>query len=233
MYKQGGLIMNYSICMEYENYILGNATSYKIIKSNMNKGDIEDRTLSLLRYVFEYLLEWTPQMVRDYISWDLLKWLKLDAAIKKIEFPVELDPNTDLFYIAHILYPDEIKYRQKDFTLQVYDKVMKGDKRKFPKGFFSMKNGQSNLKICFLYCVQQSLYDLSLKEQYMYFSDLKKANEFLKKTNLRTAYYKYYKTVLELFHDSLGNMSSELYYQYARFLYSISLVKGNIDENKN
>lgn len=226
--------MNYAICTEYENYILGNSNSYKIVKSNMNKGDVEERTLSLLRYVFEDLLEWTPQMVRDYLTWDLLKWLKLDIAIKKIEFPSELDPQKDLFYIAHILYPKEIRYRQKDFTLQVYDKVMKGEKRKFPKGFFSMKNGQNNLKICFLYCVQQNLYDLSLKEQYLYFSDVKQANDFIKKTNLRTAYYKYYKTILELFHDSLGDAASELYYQYARFLYEISLVKGKVQhEDKN
>lgn len=218
--------MNYTICTDYENYLLGNIDGYKLKQSNMNKGDLEIRTLSLLKYVFEDLLEWTPYMIRDYISWDLIHWLKLDAAIKKIEFPVELDKTKDLFYIAHILYPNLITYRKRDYTLALYCKVMRKDKKKFPKDFFSAKNGQENLKICFSYCVQQNLYDLSLKEQYLFFSNVTKANTFLKNTGLRIPYYQFYPTVLDLFHDSMGESSNELYYQYARFMLGLNQTKG-------
>ena len=219
--------MNFIICAEYENYLLGNSDGYKVVQSNMNTGDINNRVISLLKYVFEDLLEWTPYMIRDYISWDLIHWLKLDSAIKKVEFPVELDKDKDLFYIAHILYPDLISYRKRDYTLALYCKVMNKEKRKFPKNFFSDKNGQDNLKICFSYCVQQNLFDLSLKEQYMYFSNVTKSNNFLKKTGLRVAYYQFYTTVLDLFHDSLGENGNELYYQYARYILGLNQTKGN------
>lgn len=218
--------MNYTICMDYENYILGNSAPYKLVKSDMNKGELEDRTLSLFRYVFEDLLQWTPYMIRDYISWDLIRWLKLDIAVNKIEFPVELDKNKDLFYIAHLLYPNLISYRRREYTLSLYNKVMNKEKRKFPKDFFSAKNGQENLKICFLYCVEQNLFDLSLKEQYMFFADLPKATVFLKKTGLRVPYYRFYRTVLDLFHDSLEQRANEFYYQYARFMLGLSQTKG-------
>lgn len=76
--------MNFIICAEYENYLLGNSDGYKVVQSNMNTGDINNRVISLLKYVFEDLLEWTPYMIRDYISWDLIHYPLIFMSINRL-----------------------------------------------------------------------------------------------------------------------------------------------------
>lgn len=218
--------MNVSIRLDYENTLLGRQTTYKIAKKEADKGEINDRILSLLHYVFDELLEWSPSMVRDYLNWDVIEWLHLTSVINKIEFPPELDSRTDLFYIAALMYPKEITYQKRDFTLQVYEKVMSGDLIKYPKGFFSSAEGIENLQICFRYAVRQKLYNKSLKELYLFFSDYQPARKFISNANLSLPYSKHYDLPLDLFHDSLHiSERSEFYYHYAKFKYCVKMVK--------
>ena len=221
--------MNISIRLDYENTLLGHQTTYKIAKKDADKGEINDRILSLLHYVFDELLEWSPTMVRDYLNWKVIEWLHLTPVVNKIEFPPELDSKTDLFYIASLMYPKEITYRKKDFTLQVYEKVMSGDLIKYPKGFFSSAAGIENLQICFRYAVRQKLFNKSLKELYLFFSDCQLARKFINDANLKLPYSKHYDSPLDLLHESLqGNEKSEFYYHYAKFKSSVKTAKENM-----
>lgn len=221
--------INVSIRLDYENTLLGHQAAYKLSKKDTDRGEIDSRIHSLLHYIFDELLEWTPKMVRDYLNWNLIEWLNITSVINKIEFPPELDPQKDLFYVAALLYPDEVSYKKKDYVLQVYEKVLNNELNKFPKSFFTNAEGIKNLQTCFRYYVQQKLYDKNIKELYLYFSDRVRAKKFLVSSNLSLHYGKHYDRVIDLFHDCLNEGErSELYYHYAKFLLESSIVKENL-----
>lgn len=220
--------------MEYENVLLGNQTVYMISKRGDNKAKVEESAAELFRYVFSDILQWTPQMVRDYLTNDLIDWLKLRRAYKKLHFPPELDPATDLFYVACILYPDEIHYSKKDITLEVYEKVLNGELVKFPKGFFSEQDGIDNLKICFSYAVGQEYFMLTKEELYERFRNKKGIDEFLSKWLLRNTVYKYFESALDLLHQTLPSEDqSDLFYQHGKFLLNVQETKEVMRKNAN
>lgn len=224
---------NLSLLMEYELMMLGNQSSYNVSKKGDKPEKAEQNALLLLHYVFDDILGWTPEMVRDYLTNDLIDWLGLRRAIRKINFPPELDPAKDLFFVASVLYPKQIHYSKKELTLQVYEKLMTGKLRKYPKNFFSQAEGLTNLKICFAYAVSQKLCAYTTRDIYMFFTNPQKTDKFLKDANLNHVIYKYYEHAIEIFHDSLPeSKKSELYYQYGQFIIEANKVK-EIKKNGN
>ena len=223
--------MDVSIRIDYENALIGKQIVYKIAKKDNDVGEINNKVISLLHYVFDELLEWTPNMVKNYITWDLLDWLKLTPAVNKMTFPPELNPKKDLFYIAALLYPDEISYNHRDFVLQVYEKVLSKELNKYPKRFFSSATGMENLHICFKYAVLQKMYDKSLQDIYMYFSIPANARKFLNETKLQLAYKKHYDNAIDLLHMSLDyGERNDFYYHFAKFTYETNIIRE--EENK-
>lgn len=212
---------NLSILMEYEKVLLGIRKNYKIAKKGEGPLVAEHNAIILFHYVFDDLLEWTPQMVRDYLTNDLINWLHLRRAVKKISFPPELDRDKDLFYIASVLYPDDIKYSKEDITLQAYERLLQGDLIKYPKKFFADEEGLRNLRICFNYAVGQKLCTYTTKELYLFFTNKVKTAKFLKQSMLTGIVKKNYEHPIDLLHEALPkNERSEFYYRYCKFLIS-------------
>lgn len=58
--------MNYALFVEYEGILLGNTQKF----SQLSLTCLREKTTAkqILRFIFEELLEWTPEQVRDYLT---------------------------------------------------------------------------------------------------------------------------------------------------------------------
>ncbi len=219
--------------IQYEDVLLGKRQSFQLVRREELEEKGIPNAIKMLRYVFDDLLGWTPEMVRDYLTLDLIKWLKVERAFNKIPFPPELDPKKDLFYVASVLYPDVITYRKKDFTLQVYEKVISGELKKYPKKFFNDDEGFKNIIICLRYCIAQELFSYTTEQVYELFSNPKKAAKFLTNARLKKYVDYYYSDYLDLLHETLTEeYRNSLFYNYYKFQREKNLTIEKIKEKK-
>lgn len=215
---------NIGLIMEYEDILLGKRKDFS--SEYMGKTAIAKDIKEILKYVYEDLLHWSPQTIRDYNNPTLVESLHLARPIKKIDFPAELTHEEDLFYVAKYLYPDKIKCSKKNLTLRVYERVTSGDLVKFPKKFFSDAEGELNLNICFQYAVAQKLHVKSIEDLYEYFADREQGLEFLKENRLYNPFLDYYEYPIDLLHESLpSSQKNMLYYMNGRLKTEISMFK--------
>ena len=215
---------NIGLIMEYENILLGKQKDFS--SEYMGKSTMEKDIREILKYVYEDLLHWTPQMIRDYNNLVLIQKLHLTRPIRKINFPPELSETDDLFYVAKFLYPDIIHCSKKNLTLRVYERILTGELTKYPKKFFSDAEGELNLNICFQHAVSQFLQVKSMEELYNYISNKEKGYEFLKTYRLHNAFLDYYEYPIDLLHASLPSaQKNELFYVNGRLRSEIDSLK--------
>lgn len=210
------------ILMEYEDILLGKKKDFSpaYLRQNASTEDAEE----LLRYVFGSLLGWDPSMVRDYTTKELLAKLHLLRPYRHLHFPPELDREKDIFYLGHLLYPEEVRYSKSGRTVHIFEKVLSREKTKFPKGFFTGEEGRLNLIICMKYILNHYFNFRSQYDMYAYFADRKKASRFLRDFRLTVPCGEMFGDALSFLHESLPEEEkSELYYTY--FLFSDELRK--------
>lgn len=209
---------------EYESILLGNRKDFTT--TYLSQPFAQHTCLTLFRYVFEDLLEWTPEMIQYHLTMDIIKKLHLEKPFKKLYYPPELDKEHDLFYLVCLLYPDKFKYSKREIIIRVYEKVLNGTLKKFPKNFFKGIDGAMNLGICMQYAINQNLHVSSIRELYMYFSNLSKINTFLRNVKLYTPCIENYEYPIDMLHDCLSELDkNELFYYYCRFLVDFRITK--------
>lgn len=224
-----------SAVAEYEKKLLGQRASYSVSSKKDSPQKKEANAICIFKYAFETIMGWSPEQIRDHITMELIEWLDLGRAYRKIKFPPELDKEKDLFYIAAVMYPDIVHYSRKERVLSVYQKVLDRSLIKFPKMFFDGEDGRTALKYCFIYYVQQNLYTLTNEQLYEYFSDKSRADRFITKGKLKNHICKQYTHVIDLLHETLpADDQSELYYMFYRFRYEVNITRKKIKkENPN
>ena len=206
-----------AIIMDYENVMIHKKSSknYQIVQYHDEKSEGPKNATILLRYIFENILEWTPQMVRDYLNKDIVDWLNLSNAIKEIPFPPELTPSKDFFYIASFLYPKTVPYNKRDAVLRIYLREIRSKSPKFPVGFFKNKDGKENFNICLRYVLSENFFASTNKDIYNYFSDQKKAKAFFNHNLLLKPCMLLYDSPQEAVHEALPDGDkNELFYHY-------------------
>ena len=109
--------------------------------------------LTLIQYACEVYLRWSPQKMYESISMDILKQWKLTGYLTHIEFPPELNKERNLWYLAHMIYPDVIHVSDKEICLSVYRQVLSGEIKKFPKKFFSDSRNMKRACVCLKYAI--------------------------------------------------------------------------------
>ena len=109
-------------------------------------------------------------------------------------------------------------YTLRELTLKVFDNVLQGMLIKYPKGFFLKLHGEINKDICFNYAIEQNLHPGTIEEIYKFFSDKKKALQFLEKYRLVDIYREQYSDPLDMLHDCLNSFQKNaLLYQFYKF----------------
>ena len=142
----------------------------------------------ILRFIFEELLEWTPEQVRDYLTPQIAEQLHLTRIVHQIDFPSECNPETDLFYLAAFVYPEQIRISKRKQVLFVYEKVLQGKLKNFPKIFFLSGDAEYNLEICLAYALNHFGNFHSVEELYGFFRRQTQILPFCQRTQVNRAY---------------------------------------------
>lgn len=219
------------IAVEYEKILLGKQKLFS--RAYNEKGVPENMVLPLFRYVFGDLLGWTPEMVRDYMSFELLEFLKLDKLVKHVNFPPELKKEKDTFYLAAKMYPKQVRYSHKYIVVYVYEDVLNKRRAKFPRNFFENYKGYENAIICLNHAISK-IPVMTIRELYDYFRNKKKVLRFLKEMKLYDFYMEAgYDYPIDYLHDSLSAKDKdEFYYRYCKFLDDFASTEDKIKKAK-
>ena len=218
--------MNTSLFVEYENILLGNATGFSL---QTIKRVTTDGALELYRYAFSTLLGWSPVKIKAQISPKLIEFMKLGVFLKKIPCPVELDPEKDFFYVAEAMYPSlTSEPHLKELRIQhVYEKVIEGKLKKFPKKFFAMYDAKQKACICLRMAIKEGLDAKNADALYKIFADQKYVSDFLKKSRLHTVCNDLYETPIDFLHDALmGEHKNATLFHFYKWASYYRKVKG-------
>lgn len=199
--------------MEYDDILCG-------VKKRFSKDMVlnEKSVRAIGRYAFSYYMQWTPQDIKNKVTLDVLRKLKLDKLFEKYAgFPHELNAKKDTYYYAHWLYPDLIPYDIRASVLQVYINVIEGRRNLFSMNFFNDDYALERAEIC----LQEALKRTEFKNEYeMYkFFASDDAAEFLEKFRLTKPAQMYYKNPVQFLHSALPEHNkNEFWFNYFIFL---------------
>ena len=169
--------LDLEVISEYENMLIGKRKSIDPYYFAHRSPDANERTtLMLIRYVCETYLQWSPQKMRISLTMDVLKKWRLHYLLRHVRFRPEVDPEEDLGHIASMIYPDIIRVDDREICISVYERLLRGDIKKFPKDFFSGREGMNRVSFCLKYAIDNSQNFTSVDEMYRFFG----TNECLK-----------------------------------------------------
>ncbi len=206
-----------TLIMEYEEMLLGKRSSFTpaVLQSSTPDASIA----ALLRYVFRDLLGWSPGEAKEGISEELLLQLHLEKAVKCIRFPPELDPQKDLFYLAHLAFPKELPLDKASFILSAYKRILSGELPKIPKNFFQNAEQELYVAVCLQYALNTFCTAGSIRELYRFFADEPKCRAFLKKARLDTVCGDFFEHPLDMLQMALPKSQRDTCMYYClRFL---------------
>lgn len=208
-----------SAIAEYEDTLLGKRKAVSSYYFSYGKTGNMKLALQIMKHAFETYLNWSPLDLRDYITMEVLERVKVRSLLKYIEFPPELNPKEDLFYIAWLIYPETVHFNSKELTLRVYKSLLDKTIQKFPKEFFTGTDGYSRAQICLRYIIEQYLNPSTIKELYEFFSTLE-CQKFLRKHKLLVICRDLFDTPVHYLHISLSKkQQDDFWYRYYDFLY--------------
>lgn len=209
--------MDLNLITEYEQTLIGHRYSVFPTYFCYSDDSNEAMALSVMKYALETYLKWSPEDLRDYLTMDILKALKLDGLLKYIRFPVELNPERDLFYLAKILYPNKITIEDKDLTLNVYKNILNKKIEKYPKEFFTGMYGMLRACICLKYMIENNLQFHSVEDMYEFFAS-KDAAAVLRNNKLEMVSKDLYETNVDFIHDALADSQKiDILYHFYKF----------------
>ena len=201
---------------EYDEILLGKRKTYSAFFMNKQNGNrIIKRAL---KYCFENYLQWTPVQVRECLTPEIVKRMKLEGLINRVPCPPELNPQTELYYVAWWLYPETRNVSAPELMVKVYDDVLSGRISKFPKGYFDGILGAIHAKAILLLMIKRYMTFDSLESMYAFFANEREARSILNRYRLSVPLRELYDTPLDYLHDSLSGAqkSSELYQKYSQ-----------------
>ena len=185
---------------DYEEVLLGKKGKYSFWYCTGNAEYDEKLALDVMRYAFEKLLKWTPEMINECKDIAVLEKMKLYYIYKqKIIHPYRKTQFSIFNLIASKMYPDKITLDGKSNTISIYKKVLSGEYVKFPKNFFSTTEGILKFGYCLRYALTEIIGFTSAKELYDMFSE-PSIKTVLEKIKLLNVYSLFFETPVDMLH---------------------------------
>ncbi|MBP1534889.1 MAG: hypothetical protein IK990_07035 [Ruminiclostridium sp.] len=185
---------------DYEEVLLGKKGKYSFWYCTGNAEYDEKLALDVMRYAFEKLLKWTPEMINECKDIAVLEKMKLYYIYKqKIIHPYRKTQFSIFNLIAAKMYPDKITLDGKSNTISIYKKVLSGEYVKFPKNFFSTTEGILKFGYCLRYALTEIIGFTSAKELYDMFSE-PSIKTVLEKIKLLNVYSLFFETPVDMLH---------------------------------
>ena len=207
------------VIYEYEQSLIGKKKSIDSEIFCFNEYGNEKLVLEIFRYAFEKIMHWSPAEAYHRVDRKTMDLLKLRHLVKYIRFPGEFDPATDYFFIISKLYPDKIKIDSKERTLILYQQLLSGKMKKFPKRFLEGREGEMRALFCLKYAIQNFGTFESIEDLYRAFST-SEGSAFLKKVKLYQACTTLFDFPIDFLHNSFPiseRLGNEFIYSMYKF----------------
>ncbi len=159
-----------AIIHEYNEVLIGRKSLVPAFFFGQTEREAEATALIIFRYAFDTYLGWSPEELRENLTYEIIEKLKLKQALKYIMYPPEFDKKKDMFYIVWKLYPHTANITLNEQVLRVYRMVLNGDLIKFPKEYFSGNEGRIKACICLNYMITEYMAFDTIEELYEIFA---------------------------------------------------------------
>lgn len=210
--------MNRELIYEYEMYLLGKSKVFSNYYFRFSDSQNEKMALEVFKYAFDTYLRWSPEQLRNHLTYDIIERLKLTVLLKYIQFPSESERSKDLYSLVAKLYPNKFKESVRDVVCRVYVSVMRGERDKFPKEFFNGTDGRYKALLCFQIMLNNLPPFGSTEEMYQTFAG-PSGVALLRKYRLYTVSAGIFEYPIDYLHAALPKkLKSEYYYHYYRFI---------------
>lgn len=213
---------------EYEQMLIGKKGSIDSDIFRYSALGNEALAIYMFKYAFENIMHWTPKEAYYGFNANVAELLKLKHLIKYIIFPPEFDPETDYYFVVAKVYPGIIKVDVRERTLQLYQQLLDGKIKKFPKRFLEGRDGEMRALFCLKYAIQTYGTFKNVKDMYRAFSE-NDGIDFLKKVKLHQPCTVLFDTPVDFLHSSFSANDQKynefLYAMYKFRLYEKDLVK--------
>lgn len=188
------------ILNEYEEILIGNRSQISGCYFIFDRKGNERVALTVIKYALENLLGWNRYESIQFFNANYIEIMKLNQMVSYIDFPSDVTRD-DTEYILHLLYPRQVDYEIRKYTLRVYDDVMAG-KRRYPKDYMYGSLGMTRAKICLQHVLRNTKLFKTPDELYKFFIT-PECLRYLKKNKLYQLYISFYDTPLEYMYDSI------------------------------
>ena len=195
--------------IEYDEILCHNRIEFygTYVGRNATQDDMKD----YLIYIFRDFLGWSPEEVRDNFTHELAEKLHITRLISKIKWPVELDREKDLFYVAVFLFPERIGYPKKERILSYYKEVYLKKEKTSQKTFFDPDLPKLYLINCAEYMLEKEFSDWPAEKIYSFFSGKKKIYmDVLKRYKIGIACQLNYEYVIDMIHEALPEEKKDI-----------------------
>ena len=124
----GGYYMDSKIAIihEYNEVLIGRKALVPAFFFGQSDREAETTALIIFKYAFDTYLGWTPEQLRENLTYEIIEKLKLKQALKYIQYPPEFDKKKDMFYVVWRLYPHTANITLNEQVLKVYRMVLDG-----------------------------------------------------------------------------------------------------------
>jgi len=205
-----------SAIAEYEDVLIGGKKVISAYYFSYNASGNMKLALQIMKYAFDTYLHWSAEQLRDYLTLKVMERLKLQPLIRHIIFPVELDCNRDLFYIAWLLYPKTVHFSEKELILRVYKNLLDRKIQKYPKEFFDGMSGYRRAQVCLRYMVEQFVPVSTIDALYEFFAS-PDCYKVLRQKKLLVVCRDWFASPVDYLHQSLPKeqQNNFLYYYFS------------------
>ena len=214
--------------IEYEMFLLDKIPEFPEYHfQDSSKFTTEQVTASLIRYVIEDVLKWSPEDAYQSLDWKVLRTFKLEKIVRQhMQFLPGMNEKEECQYLVCKCYPNKFRFDLKKCILRIYDDILSGKKNKWNKKFFSDQEGMIRACICMQAAINRYLYGKGIKDLYAYFGDYQQGIHFINMTKLRKAYEKHCHLPIDFFHYSLPKNQRDIFlYNYYKFQHNYKIAQ--------
>lgn len=190
------------LCYLYDTVYSGQSRSilHEVKRSMLSHRDIG----FLCRYACEYYLRWGPKETMEKLSMPVLRLMKLDNLVGEMKLPPEISPPERQGYLFYLMYPEYFgKYPKELFVTAIYQSVFAGQRKGFPRSFFSGGyGGEENSRICLMYALE-TMGGCHTPEDCVRLMSSRQAVPFLRKARLYNIMKRKFKSPVVYVRDAL------------------------------
>lgn len=130
----------------------------------------ENLAYEVFKMAIETFLHWSPDQALARMDKQIIEQMRLDLVMKYMKLPYECEFNDDYTWILHKIYPEQIYYDQEEHVLRIYEKILNGEKYKWPKWYFSEADGHERAYICLRHMINYNMHYNSPEDLYEQFT---------------------------------------------------------------